>query len=80
MNIQDTICAISTAPGGAIGIIRISGPKAITITERIFTPAGKNTPKLSCRPANTLTFGYIKNDNNEIIDEVLVSQIGRAHV
>lgn len=79
MNIQDTICAISTAPGGAIGIIRISGPKAITITERIFTPAGKNTPKLSCRPANTLTFGYIKNDNNEIIDEVLVSLFKAPH-
>ena len=79
MNIQDTICAISTAPGGAIGTIRISGPKAITITERIFTPAGKNTPKLSCRPANTLTFGYIKNDNNEIIDEVLVSLFKAPH-
>lgn len=79
MNIQDTICAISTAPGGAIGIIRISGPEAITITERIFTPAGKNTPKLSCRPANTLTFGYIKNDNNEIIDEVLVSLFKAPH-
>ena len=79
MNIQDTICAISTAPGGAIGIIRISGPKAITITERIFTPAGKNTPKLSCRPANTLTFGYIKNNNNEIIDEVLVSLFKAPH-
>lgn len=79
MNIQDTICAISTAPGGAIGIIRISGPEAITITERIFTPAGKNTPKLSCRSANTLTFGYIKNDNNEIIDEVLVSLFKAPH-
>ena len=79
MNIQDTICAISTAPGGAIGIVRISGPEAITITERIFTPAGKNTPKLSCRPANTLTFGYIKNDNNEIIDEVLVSLFKTPH-
>ena len=29
---QDTICAIATAQGGAIGIIRVSGPKAIEIT------------------------------------------------
>ena len=36
MYIQDTICAIATAPGGAIGIIRVSGPDAITITNRIF--------------------------------------------
>lgn len=35
---QDTICAIATAQGGAIGSIRVSGPDAITITERIFTP------------------------------------------
>ena len=36
---QDTICAIATAQGGAIGSIRVSGPEAITITIRIFTPA-----------------------------------------
>ena len=79
MNIQDTICAISTAPGGAIGIVRVSGPEAISITERIFTPAGKNNPKLSLRQANTLTFGYIKNDNGEVIDEVLVSLFKAPH-
>lgn len=38
MNTEDTICAIATAQGGAIGIIRVSGPEAITITDRIFTP------------------------------------------
>ena len=36
---QDTICAIATAQGGAIGCIRVSGPDAIEITSRIFTPA-----------------------------------------
>ena len=38
---QDTICAIATAQGGAIGCIRVSGPDAIEITSRIFTPARK---------------------------------------
>ena len=38
MNTEDTICAIATAQGGAIGIIRVSGPEAITITDLIFTP------------------------------------------
>lgn len=33
---QDTICAIATAQGGAIGSIRVSGPEAISITSRIF--------------------------------------------
>ena len=41
MNTQDTICAIATAQGGAIGVIRISGKDAIAITDRIFTPVGK---------------------------------------
>lgn len=36
MDIQDTICAIATANGGAIGIIRISGQDAISITDKIF--------------------------------------------
>ena len=36
---QDTICAIATAQGGAIGSIRVSGPEAISITSRIFQPA-----------------------------------------
>ena len=36
---QDTICAIATAQGGAIGNIRVSGPEAISITSRIFKPA-----------------------------------------
>ena len=35
---EDTICAIATAQGGAIGIIRVSGPKAITYTSNIFCP------------------------------------------
>ena len=37
---NNTICAIATAPGGAIGIIRISGLKAINIADRIFRPVG----------------------------------------
>ena len=31
---QDTICAIATAQGGAIGSIRVSGADAIRITSR----------------------------------------------
>ena len=34
---QDTICALATPPGGAIAIIRVSGPDAVAITGRIFS-------------------------------------------
>ena len=33
----DTICALATAPGGALGIIRISGPQALEILSHVFS-------------------------------------------
>ena len=74
---QDTICAIATAQGGAIGSIRVSGPDAITITERIFTPV-KVGKQLSDKKPYTLTFGHIHNEK-EIVDEVLVSLFRAPH-
>lgn len=53
---QDTICAIATAQGGAIGCIRVSGPEAIEITSRIFIPAATDK-KLEDNKPYTLTFG-----------------------
>ena len=64
----DTICAISTALGvGAISIVRVSGPNAIEIVNKIFK--GKDLHKVD---SHTINYGYIM-DNNEVIDEVLVS-------
>lgn len=74
---QDTICAIATAQGGAIGTIRVSGPDAITLTDRIFksVKAGKH---LIDQPPYSLNFGRIFNQD-EIIDEVLVSLFKAPH-
>ena len=74
---QDTICAIATAPGGAIGIIRVSGPDAIAITARLFTPASGKP--LAERAAYTLTFGQILSPTGEVVDEVLVSLFRAPH-
>ena len=74
---EDTICAIATAQGGAIGTIRVSGPEAITLTDRVFKPvSGK---PLAGRAPYTLTFGYILTPEGEIIDEVLVSLFRAPH-
>ena len=63
---QDTIVALSTPPGsGAIGVIRLSGPEAINLTNSVF--AGKD---LSKQASHTLHFGLIKEDEL-IIDEVV---------
>ena len=64
---EDTIAAISTALGvGAISIIRVSGNEAITIVNKIFD---KN---LLQAKSHTIHYGHII-ENNQIIDEVLVS-------
>lgn len=77
MMTQDTICAIATAQGGAIGTIRVSGQDAITITDKIFQPINKNRP-LSSRSPYTLSYGKII-DGEEILDEVLVSLFKNPH-
>lgn len=65
---NDTICAISTSLAkSAISIIRVSGDEAILIVNKLFD--GKDLTKVK---THTIHYGYIK-DNDEIIDEVLVS-------
>ena len=75
---NNTICAIATAPGGAIGIIRISGSDAISIVDRIFRPIGSSL-SLSERKAYTLAFGNIVNADDDVVDEVLVSIFRAPH-
>lgn len=64
----DTITAIATPLGeGAIGIVRISGSKALAIIKKIFK--GKNLDDV---PSHTINYGHIV-ENEAIIDEVMVS-------
>ena len=68
---MSTIAAISTAPGiGGIGIIRMSGEDTFKILNKIFKP--KNPVNIDEVKGYTIKYGYIVN-NNEVIDEVLVS-------
>lgn len=73
-----TICAIATPPGGALGIIRLSGPQAIEHTAALFTPAGKRL--WPTRQGGTVTFGEITDPSTgETVDEVLVSLFRNPH-
>ena len=63
---EDTICALATAPGGALGIIRVSGPKAF---EAVSTLCSVRCDSV---PANTVHFTHIISQG-EVIDEVMVS-------
>lgn len=71
---QDTIVALATPGGsGAIGVIRLSGPEAIAITQQVFR--GKD---LSKQAPHTIHFGTIR-EGEQIIDEVLVSLFIAPH-
>lgn len=69
---QDTIAAISTPLGeGGIGIVRLSGPDALGIAQKLFNR------RLSNR---RLLYGHIIDpDNEEVIDEVLVTYMAAPH-
>ena len=71
MTSTDTICAIATAQGGAIGVIRISGPEAISITAQHFRPIG-GAP-LTERKPRTAVFGHLIAGDGSMLDEVLVT-------
>lgn len=65
----EPIAALATAPGvGAIAVIRVSGEGAIALTARIFR--GKD---LTQQPTHTAHFGTLRDQDNSIIDEVLVT-------
>ena len=68
---DDTICAIATPVGeGGIGIIKISGPEALAIAQRLFQPAHAAFPLESHR----LHYGWIRDPASaQIVDEVLLS-------
>ncbi|MGM9699807.1 MAG: tRNA uridine-5-carboxymethylaminomethyl(34) synthesis GTPase MnmE [Prevotella sp.] len=73
---NDTICALATPEGGAIGIIRVSGEQAIGITDCIFVTKGKT---LAASAGQTIHYGYIKDKHGAVIDEVLVSLFRAPH-
>ena len=78
---NETICALATASGGAIGIIRISGAKTLEILSRIFSK------DLTDAQPNAIHYGHIvepvaasqQQQQPRIIDEVLVSVFRAPH-
>lgn len=74
---NDTICALATPAGGAIGIIRVSGDKAIRITDELFK--AKNKKHLSDAKGNTLHYGEFYDTKQQPIDEVVVSVYKAPH-
>ena len=85
----DTICAPATAPGGALSLIRISGPEAIPIAASICKnkAQGCNQEAQGCvcrcitatTPPNTIHYVHIVDTSGELIDECLISIFRGPH-
>ncbi|ADC88607.1 MULTISPECIES: tRNA uridine-5-carboxymethylaminomethyl(34) synthesis GTPase MnmE [Staphylococcus] len=67
----DTITSISTPMGeGAIGIVRLSGPQAIEIGDKLY----KGKYKLAEVDSHTINYGHIVDpETNEVVEEVMIS-------
>ena len=69
---NDTICALATAPGGALGIIRVSGPSALCAVSSVCSVCCDHVA------ANTTHYTHIKDGDN-IVDEVIISVFRAPH-
>jgi tRNA modification GTPase len=71
MHFDDTIAAIATPLGeGGLAVIRISGPHALAIADRAFTPAGTHSSKPSAAVSHTIHYGKVQRAGQQV-DEVL---------
>ncbi len=65
-----TIAAISTAMGGGVGIVRLSGPRAIDIAARVFFPQSKRR-RVEELPGYSCTLGSVR-DGDRVVDQALL--------
>ncbi|HMP41242.1 MAG TPA: tRNA uridine-5-carboxymethylaminomethyl(34) synthesis GTPase MnmE [Roseiflexaceae bacterium] len=72
---DDTIAAIATAPGvGAVGLLRLSGPQALTITQQVFRPARRG----AWRPYR-MRYGHVLAEDGSLLDEALAVYMRAPH-
>ena len=74
---EETICAPATGSGGAIAVIRVSGPASFSICGKIFFPSDRNI-SITDQKGFTVSYGEIRS-GDEIIDDVLVSVFRAPH-
>lgn len=74
---SDTICALATAVGGALGVIRVSGPDALTLADGLFRSRSGRT--LSASPTHRVYYGELVDCSGQVIDDVLASVFRGPH-
>jgi tRNA modification GTPase len=69
----DTIAAIATPVGqGGLSVIRVSGPEAIAVADRVFSPVGVAGIRATMAASHTVHYGWVHRDGHRL-DEVLLS-------
>jgi tRNA modification GTPase len=78
---SSTIAAISTPPGqGGLGVIRVSGPEAVEIAQRIFRPANARPLALTPKRSHRVFYGQIVDPaTGALIDDVLLTWLASPH-
>ena len=74
---DDTICALATAPGGAMSIIRVSGRHAIPIADALFAPAAGH--RLCDSRSHTAHYGHLHDHSGHPIDDVVATVMRAPH-
>ena len=71
MPIHDTICAVTTPAGvSAVGMIKVSGPSALSLVDRIFVPKRKDTVSLAQTEGYQMVYGHlVDHTTSEMIDD-----------
>lgn len=72
-SLADTIAAIATPLGeGGLAVLRVSGPQALAVADRVFVPVGRTSQKPSAAASHTIHYGRVERDGR-FVDEVLVA-------
>ena len=79
VNHTDTICAAATPPGGAIGVVRLSGPDTFLIADDIFLSAKVGRKALAAQDGYTLTLGKALRKDGSCLDEVVAAVYRAPH-
>ncbi len=75
--LDDTIAAIATPLGeGGLAVIRISGPQALAVAERCFTPLGKTAQKPSVALSHTIHYGRVVREGRTVDEVMLAVMLG----
>jgi tRNA modification GTPase len=74
---EETVCAPATSGGGAIAVIRVSGPQSLTITEKIFFPFASGI-RITEQKGYRIIYGEIRYEG-KTIDNVLLSIFRSPH-